>query len=272
MDIKKLIAGAEDSRNKIKDLPEVYGQIFGMLDLTTLEGTDGIGTIEALCSKALKWQNLLSGEKHPAAVCVYPIFAGTVREALKSSGIRTACVAGAFPSGQSPLEVRVHELEYALDTGAEEIDMVISRGRLLAGDETYIGEEVAAFSQICRGRAVLKVILETGELKEEKLVRRASRLVMEAGADFLKTSTGKIQPGATHEAFCLMLDEIGAYHRYSGRAVGIKAAGGIAAPEDALMYYLLTQQVLGEEWLVPERLRFGASRLALALVELLTRP
>ncbi|HRZ41449.1 MAG TPA: deoxyribose-phosphate aldolase [Bacteroidales bacterium] len=272
MDIEKRIREAVESRKEIKDLQEVYGQIFGMLDLTTLEGTDRTGTIEALCGQALEWKKQLNGKHHPAAVCVYPVFAQTVAKALKGSGIRTACVAGAFPSGQSPLEVRVHELELALEGGANEIDMVISRGRMLAGDETFIGEEVAVFSQKCRGRALLKVILETGELKDGGLICRASRIAMEAGADFLKTSTGKIQPGATPEAFFLMLEEVRQYHRQSGRVVGIKAAGGIASSDDALIYYLLTRQVLGEEWLVPERLRFGASRLASALMDLLIRP
>lgn len=272
MDIEKLIEKVGESRKELKNLLEVYRQIFGMLDLTTLEGADHTATAEALCGRALGWQKQIPERLHPAAVCVYPVFVHSVREALRDSGIHTASVAGAFPSGQSPMEVRLHELEYALDAGADEIDMVISRGRLLAGDETYVLEEVAAFKRICHGRALLKVILETGELKEERLIRQASRLVMKAGADFLKTSTGKIQPGATHDAFYWMLDEIREYYSSSGRAVGIKAAGGIAAPEDALMYYLLTEQVLGEEWLVPERLRFGASRLASALVDILIQP
>jgi deoxyribose-phosphate aldolase len=251
---------------------EAYLEILGMVDLTTLEGTDDDGRVRKLCEQALGFMEVLPGGKSVAAVCVYPVFAGLVSDLLKGSGIQTACVAGGFPSGQMPMSLRLEECRYAIESGAEEIDMVISRGRMLTGDEVYVREEVRSFAQLCSGRAHLKVILETGELKEERMIRRASWIAMEEGADFLKTSTGKIQPSATPEAFLWMLEEIGRYHGETGKVTGIKAAGGIAEPEEALTYYLLTKAVLGQEWLTPDRLRFGASRLAGKLVNLITAP
>jgi len=191
---------------------------------------------------------------------------------LTGTGIRTTCVAGGFPSGQIPLHLRLAELKYCLDEGAEEIDMVISRGRMLAGEEGYVREEIRAFSEMCKGRAVLKVILETGELIEESLIRRASRIALEEGADFIKTSTGKVSPGATYETFYIMLEEIMRFYEEKGVKRGIKAAGGVAEPETALGYYLLTKSVLGENWLTKELLRFGASRLARKIFDLISQP
>ncbi|MFO7723800.1 MAG: deoxyribose-phosphate aldolase [Bacteroidales bacterium] len=267
-EIRKL---TEASRNQL-DTMESYRHIFGMIDLTTLEGTDEPGTVMHLCQQALVYRDSLPGHPHVAAICVYPVFAADVSKHLRGSGIRTACVAGGFPSGQMPLALRLEECRYAMDEGAEEIDMVISRGRILSGDEDFVRREIRSFAKVCDGRAHLKVILETGELREEQFVRRASRIALEEGADFLKTSTGKVQPAATLEAFCWMLEEIAHYHGETGKATGIKAAGGIAEPGDALDYYLLTHAMLGKEWLTPERLRFGASRLAGKLANLLTAP
>ncbi len=271
MNIQEGTKKISNMRAGITDLKGIYLQIFGMLDFTTLEGTDRTENIDGMCRQALEWKAQLPGGRHPAALCVWPVFARQVSTALQGSGIRTACVAGGFPSGQSPLDLRLQEVGYALDTGAEEIDMVISRGRMLAGDEDYVRKEVRAFSELCQEKALLKVILETGELKEEELIRRASRIALEEGADFLKTSTGKIQPGATPEAFLWMLEEINTFWKETGRAAGIKAAGGIGTTEDALNYFLLTQWVLGDDWLVPSRLRFGASRLASALIDAIVR-
>jgi deoxyribose-phosphate aldolase len=254
------------------DLQLAYRSVFQMLDVTTLEGTDDEGTLKAICRNVLEYSNRIAGGIHIAAVCSWPVYAGLMKEALYGSGIRTACVSGAFPSGQSPMDVRLLETRMALEAGAQEIDMVISRGRFLRGDEQYMREEISSFANLCRGMAKLKVILETGELKEERLIRRASRIALEEGADFIKTSTGKIQPGATKEAFFYMLQEIKTFSQDTGEFRGIKAAGGISDPETALDYWCLTRAVLGEEWLVPERLRFGASRLAATLFSHLSQP
>lgn len=244
--------------------------LFRMIDLTSLEGTDNTFTISKLCQNALDYTHSMPSGIHVAAVCVYPVFAGQVSAGLRGTGIKTACVAGGFPSGQMPLPLRLDEARYALDTGAEEIDMVISRGCLLSGEEDYVRKEVRMFAEVCRYRAHLKVILETGELKEEEVIRKGCRIALEEGADFLKTSTGKIQPAATLEAFAVMLDEIRIFFEATGEIRGIKAAGGIAEPEAALDYYYLTRSVLGDDWLTPERLRFGASRLTGKLAALIS--
>jgi len=267
-EIRRLI---ESSRSQL-DTRECYREIFSMIDLTTLDGTDEPAKVKLLCQQALMYRDSLPGHPNLAAICVYPVFAGDVSQHLRGSGILTACVAGGFPSGQMPLALRLEECRYAIEAGAEEIDMVISRGRMLSGDEDFVRQEVRAFVKVCIGRAHLKVILETGELREEQIVRRASWIALEEGADFLKTSTGKVQPAATLEAFFWMLEEIARYYGETGKTTGIKAAGGIAEPEDALDYYLLTHAVLGREWLTPERLRFGASRLAGKLAGMITAP
>jgi deoxyribose-phosphate aldolase len=235
--------------------------ILNCIDLTTLSGTDNCKKVEELSKQAISYKRDDLGIENTAAVCVYPVFAGTVSSVLSGSGVKTASVAGAFPSGQSPLEIRIKEVEYALENGAEEIDMVISRGRLLEGDEDFVFEEVSAIKEVC-GNAHLKVILETGELKTVNLIRRASEIAILAGADFLKTSTGKIQPAATPGALLIMLDTIKEYYNKTGRKIGVKPAGGISEPDDAIKYYLLTQAVLGNEWMNNSLFRIGASRLA----------
>jgi deoxyribose-phosphate aldolase len=240
-------------------------QLFGLLDLTSLDGADHAQSIDRLCDKALGFVEEFGERGKVAAVCVYPVFAGQVRRRLQGSGIRTAVVAGAFPSGQMELNLRVEECKMALEEGAEEIDMVISRGRFLAGDEGFVRDEVAQFAELCQGNAVLKVILEVCELGTEQAIRRASRIAMEGGADFIKTSTGKGVHGATPESFYWMLDEVKTYFHETGRRIGIKAAGGISIPEEALQYFLLTREVAGTDWHTPEYLRIGASRLADAL-------
>lgn len=250
----------------------VYGRLFGMLDLTSLDGADHFQSIDRLCDKALGFVEEFGERGKVAAVCVYPVFAGQVRSRLQGSGIRTAVVAGAFPSGQMELKLRVEECKMALEEGAEEIDMVISRGRFLAGDEGFVRDEVARFAELCQGNAVLKVILEVCELGTEQAIRRASRIAMEGGADFIKTSTGKGVYGATPESFFWMLDEVNHCFHETGRRIGIKAAGGISTPEEALKYYLLAREVAGEAWLTSEYLRIGASRLADALAAALRQP
>ncbi len=246
---------------------EALGRILSFLDLTTLEGTDNQQRVNALCDKALSYKAL--NLPSPAAVCVYPPFAGLVSERLIGSGIKTAVVAGAFPSGQLPIRLKVAEVEYAVSEGADEIDMVISRGTFLAGDYDTIRNEVAEMKKAC-GDAHLKVILETGELVSSENVRKASELAIAGGADFIKTSTGKIQPAATPEAMAVMLDVISTHYKSSGFKIGIKPAGGISSPDQALVYYALVHNKLGDNWLNNGLFRIGASRLADAIVKELT--
>jgi len=238
---------------------EVLKKILGIIDLTTLSGDDNIERVTKLCEQSFSYAN--DDIPNVAAVCVYPVFAKLVSDNLKGTGIKTACVAGAFPSGLSPLDIRESEVNYAVENGADEIDMVISRGRLMEGDEEFIAEEVSALKLAC-GEAHLKVILETGELDSVSLIRKASIISINSGADFLKTSTGKISPAATPEAFLIMLDTIKEYYDLSGKKVGIKAAGGIATSDEAIFYYNMVNSILGEEWLNKDLFRIGASRLA----------
>ena len=241
-----------------------FRTLLSCIDLTTLEGCDNTGKIIALCSKARSFGE--SGLPFPAAVCIYPPFVHLAKDQLKGTDIRVASVAGAFPSGQSPLFVRLEEVRYAVDEGADEIDMVISRGRLLEGDENYVFDEIAAIRGICK-EVNLKVILETGELKTPALIRKASEIAISAGADFIKTSTGKIQPAATEESMEIMLMVIRENFEKTGKKTGIKPAGGISEPLQALKYYELTERILGSEWLNNKLFRIGASRLADGLVQ-----
>jgi len=243
------------------DRQEAYRRILSFIDLTTLSGDDTDEKVTNLCRQAIGFKSSEKNTDQVAAVCVYPIFAELVHQNLLDTGIKTACVESAFPSGQSPLGLRVEEVAWAVQFGADEIDMVISRGKLIEGNEDYILQEVEDIKNAC-GEAHLKVILETGELKTVELIRKASELAILGGADFIKTSTGKIQPAATPEAFLIMLDTIKEYHEATGIKIGIKPAGGIATPDDAMIYYALVQQVLGNQWLNKDLFRIGASRLA----------
>jgi deoxyribose-phosphate aldolase len=239
----------------------ILKQLLGLIDLTTLSGDDTIAKVLQLCEQGKSYFNGNSGIPNVAAICVYPVFARTVHQALKGTDIKTACVAGAFPSGQSPISLRLQEVKYAVDHGANEIDMVMSRGRLIEGDEQFILDEVSLTKEACDD-AHLKVILETGELNSVQLIRKACELAIEGGADFIKTSTGKISPAATPGPFLIMLDTIMEYFDRTGKMIGIKAAGGIAEADEAFQYYLYVKYVLGEAWLTPVHFRIGASRLA----------
>lgn len=252
---------------KMEDENNILQQIFGFLDLTTLEATDNSTKIKAFCEKAISFSSALNGV-HVAAVCVYMPFVAQCREMLKESDIVVATVACSFPSGQIPLDLKLEEVRWAVSQGAQEIDMVISRGSMLAHKYADIFNEVQKVKEAC-GDVLLKVILETGELKDPQLIRKASELSLLAGADFLKTSTGKIQPAATPEAALVMLDTIQEFYVATGKKVGFKPAGGIADPETAILYYKLVQQTLGSEWLTPQLFRIGASRLAEKIVEIL---
>ncbi|MDQ5874097.1 MAG: deoxyribose-phosphate aldolase [Actinomycetota bacterium] len=229
-------------------------------DLTTLEGADSPASIRQLASKAMRPAPLDHSIPHVAALCIYPRLVPAAAEALGGSGVAVASVATAFPSGQSAFELRVAEIERAHADGASEIDSVISRGALLAGDDDAVCDEVAAAKQAC-GDAHLKVILETGELGSYDRVRRASLIAMAAGAHFIKTSTGKITPAATLPVALVMAEAIRDFADLSGRAVGLKVAGGIRSAKDALRYLVLVNETLGPDWLTPERFRIGASSL-----------
>jgi deoxyribose-phosphate aldolase len=236
-----------------------FRTLLSCIDLTTLEGSDNHASIIELCRKACSFGE--SGLPLPAAVCIYPPFVRVAKKHLQGTDIRVATVAGAFPSGQSPLSVRLEEVRYSVNEGADEIDMVISRGRLLEGDENYVFDEIAAIREVCK-EVHLKVILETGELRSRALIRKASEIAIAAGADFIKTSTGKIQPAATEEATEIMLEVIREQVEKTGKKTGIKPAGGISEPLQALQYYRLVERILGAGWLNKNLFRIGASRLA----------
>jgi deoxyribose-phosphate aldolase len=232
-----------------------------MIDLTTLEGADTPGKVRQMCYKAAHLHDAMDGLPHVAAVCVYPTLVAAAREALGDSGIHVAAVATGFPSGQYDIKDRINDTRYAVEQGADEIDMVISRGRFLAGDYNYVFDEIAACKDAC-GSAHLKVILETGELSTFDNVRRASDLAMHAGADFIKTSTGKVQPAATLPVTLVMLEAIRDFYYASGRKIGMKPAGGIGTAKIAIQYLVVLRETLGEDWLTPDLFRLGASRLA----------
>ena len=235
--------------------------ILSMIDLTTLEGQDTPGKVRQLCQKALHLHDALPDLPQVAAVCVYPTMVGIARQALDGADIKVASVATAFPSGMSSRSVKLEETRTAVAEGADEIDMVISRGAFLQGDDEYVFDEIAAVKDAC-GDAHLKVILETGELGTLDRVRRASTLAMHAGADFIKTSTGKIQPAATLPVTLVMLQAIRDYYQDTGRMVGMKPAGGISNAKLAIHYLVMLRETLGGAWMTPAWFRFGASSLA----------
>jgi deoxyribose-phosphate aldolase len=229
-------------------------------DLTTLEGQDTPGKVAALCAKAVRPRPGDPTIPSVAAVCVYPLRIADCIEHLRGSTVRVCSVATAFPSGQSFTSIKVAETEEAVRAGAQEIDMVIDRGAFLAGDYQRVYDEIVAVKEAC-GEAHLKVILETGELGNYDAVRRASILAMAAGADFIKTSTGKVQPAATLPVALVMMEAIRDFVRETGRPVGFKAAGGIRTAKQAISYLVVTYETLGPEWMTPDRLRLGASTL-----------
>ena len=231
-----------------------------MIDLTSLEGKDTPGKVKQLCYKAMHPHDSIKDVPTVAAVCVYPAYVGTAKKALQGSDIKVASVATAFPSGQSNLEVKLNDVKFAVDQGADEIDMVISRGQFLAGNYQYVFDEIASVKEAC-GEAHLKVILETGELDTLDNVRKASEIAMHAGANFIKTSTGKIQPAATMQVTYVMLDAIKDYYLKTGKMIGMKPAGGISTAKIALQYLVMLNEVLGEKWMNKNYFRFGASSL-----------
>lgn len=250
------------------DEQKAYRQILSFIDLTTLEGADTNEKAANLAKQACNYANAEKQIPNVAAVCVYPTLAKVVKENLSDKNIGVASVAGAFPAGMSPIEIKVAEVKYAVGEGADDIDMVLSRGKFLEGKLEEVQEEVKSIKEAC-GTAHLKVILETGELKSVENIRKASELSILGGGDFIKTSTGKIPVAATLEAMLVMLDTIKEYYEKTGKKIGIKPAGGISEPDVAIDYYLLVKEVLGEEWLNNQLFRIGASRLANKVFDLI---
>ena len=235
--------------------------VLSMIDLTTLEGKDSPGKVKQLCYKASHLHNQFPGLPMVAAVCVYPNMVKQAKSALMGSSIKIASVATAFPSGMSSLSSKIREVKCIVKNGADEIDMVISRGHFLQGDYSYVFNEISEIKKVCTP-ALLKVILETGELTTLENVRKASELAMEAGADFIKTSTGKITPAATPPVVLVMLEAIRDFFNQTGKLVGMKPAGGISTAKSALQYLVMLRETLGQGWLTSDKFRFGASSLA----------
>ncbi len=259
--VNERVARFQSRSIKTSSKVEALKLILSMIDLTTLEGQDTAGKVTQLCQKAIHLHNAMQGLPHVAAVCVYPTMVGVAKKALAGHDINIASVATAFPSGMSTLSVKLDDTRMAVAAGATEIDMVISRGAFLSGDYRYVFDEIIAVKKAC-GDAHLKVILETGELGTLDRVRKASVLAMYAGADFIKTSTGKIQPAATMQVTLVMLQAIRDFYLETGKMVGMKPAGGISTSKLAIHYLVMLKETLGNAWMTPEWFRFGASSLA----------
>jgi len=232
-----------------------------MIDLTTLEGKDTEGKVRQMCFKAAHLHDVYPGLPTVAAVCVYPTFVKIAKDALKNTDIKVASVATAFPSGQSTRAIKIADTKFAVDNGADEVDMVISRGEFLKKNYNFVFDEISAIKEAC-GKARLKVIFETGEISTLDNVRIASEIAIQAGADFIKTSTGKISPAATMPVTLVMLETIRDHFYATGKMVGMKPAGGISTAKSALHYLVMLRETLGNAWLSNEWFRFGASSLA----------
>jgi len=235
--------------------------VLNMIDLTTLEGKDTPGKVKQMCYKAQHLHDYFPDLPTVAAVCVYPSMVAIAKKEVQNSGVKVASVSTAFPSGQAPLAVKIADTKFAVESGADEIDMVISRGKFLTGEHNFVFDEIASIKEAC-GTARLKVILETGELVTLDNVRRASDIAIYAGADFIKTSTGKIQPAATMQVTYTMLMAIRDYFDETGIMIGMKPAGGISTSKLALHNLVMVKEILGDAWLSNEWFRFGASSLA----------
>lgn len=240
---------------------EVWKFLFNTIDLTTLRSTDSPVSVANFVERVNDFDNEHPELKNVAAICVYPNFAQVVSTVLDVTGVKVACVSGGFPSSQTFIEVKVAETALAVDGGANEIDIVLNLGNFLDGDYEEVCDEIAEQKAATRGGR-LKVILETGALKTSENIKKASVLSLYSGADFLKTSTGKEFPGASLEAAYVMMQCIKEYYEATGNMVGFKASGGVATTEDAVKYYTLAKEILGEKWLTNEYFRIGASRLA----------
>lgn len=255
--VANLIANKVDKNNT----KEVKNFLFNCIDLTTLNSTDSDKSVMEFTEKVNKFDDEFPDMKNVAAICVYPNFAEIVKSTLEVENVQIACVSGGFPSSQTFIEVKIAETALAIGDGADEIDIVISVGKFLENDYEGMCDEIEEIKAICKEHH-LKVILETGALKTASNIKKASILSMYAGADFIKTSTGKMQPAATPEAAYVMCDAIKEYYEKTGNKIGFKPAGGINSVQDALVYYTIVKEVLGEEWLNNQLFRLGTSRLA----------
>mgnify|MGYP001771385226 CR=1 FL=1 len=255
--VKKIIA----EKVHENDTLEVKKFLMGSVELTTLKTTDSEDSVLAFTEKVNQFDAEYPDLPHVATICVYPCFAKTVSESLEVDGVEIACVSGSFPSSQALIEAKVAETALAIKDGATEIDIVMPVGKFLSGDYEGVADEIQELKEVC-GEHKMKVILETGCLKTAANIKRASILAMYAGADYIKTSTGKLEPAATPEAAYVMCQAIKEYYDETGIQIGFKPAGGLNSVMDALIYYTIVKEVLGEKWLTNQWLRLGTSRLA----------
>lgn len=255
--VKTIIA----EKTLANDTPEVKKFLFGSIELTTLSTTDSDTSVMAFVDRVNRFDSAYPQLPHVAAVCVYPCFAEVASETLEVEGVEVTCVSGSFPSSQAVIEVKVAETALALRDGATEIDIVMPVGKFLSGNYEELYDDIAELKQVCGDKA-MKVILETGDLKTASNIKKASLLAMYAGADYIKTSTGKEKISATPEAAYVMCQAIKEYYEKTGIQIGFKPAGGINTVMDAIIYYTIVKEVLGEKWLTNKWLRLGTSRLA----------
>ena len=255
--VKTIIA----EKTLANDTPEVKKFLFGSIELTTLSTTDSDTSVMAFVNRVNQFESAYPQLPHVAAVCVYPCFAEVASETLEVEGVEVTCVSGSFPSSQAVIEVKVAETALALRDGATEIDIVMPVGKFLSGNYEELCDDIAELKQVCGDKA-MKVILETGDLKTASNIKKASLLAMYAGADYIKTSTGKEKISATPEAAYVMCQAIKEYYEKTGIQIGFKPAGGINTVMDAIIYYTIVKEVLGEKWLTNKWLRLGTSRLA----------
>ena len=256
--VRKIIAEKVPENDNM----DVKRFLFGSIELTTLKTTDSDTSILAFTERVNDFDNEYPDLPHVATICVYPCFAKTVSESLEVDGVEIACVSGSFPSSQARIEVKVAETSLAVADGATEIDIVMPVGKFLSGDYEGVCEDISELKAACGENVPMKVILETGAIKTASNIKKASILSMYAGADYIKTSTGKLEPAATPEAAYVMCQAIKEYYDETGIQIGFKPAGGINTVMDAIIYYTIVKEVLGEKWLTNKWLRLGTSRLA----------
>ncbi len=265
--VKKLIA----EKVHENDILEVKKFLFGSIELTTLKTTDSEESVLSFTEKVNKFEATYPDLPHVATICVYPCFAKIVSDTLEIDGVEIACVSGSFPSSQALMEVKVAETALAIRDGATEIDIVMPVGKFLSGDYEGVADDICELKEVCKGDNVpMKVILETGCLKTAANIKKASIIAMYAGADYIKTSTGKLEPAATPEAAYVMCQAIKEYYEKTGIQIGFKPAGGLNTVMDALIYYTIVKEVLGNKWLTNKWLRLGTSRLANMLLSEIT--
>lgn len=260
-EVAKKVSHIIEEKVDMNDTLEVKRFLLGSVELTTLKTTDSEESVLRFTEKVNDFADSYPTLPHVATICVYPCFASIVSQSLEVEGVEIACVSGSFPSSQALIEVKVAETALAVKDGATEIDMVMSVGKFLSGDYETVCDEISELKAIC-GERKLKVILETGLLGSAAAIKKASLLAMYAGADYIKTSTGKEQPAATPEAAYIMCQAIKEYYERTGIRIGFKPAGGLNTVRDAIVYYTIVKEVLGEEWLTNQYLRLGTSRLA----------